>query len=241
MKTILNVNNLMTLINLKKDFLVVVFINLFFQLAITYYVMENTISTNNTNNKNNKNNTVIGFWSFNNTVIGFWPLFFIQLIILIVMLSIPMPEFIKFLLFCGFSYINGIMLSYLKNKYDPDMIHMAIRGALTIFALMFVVGLILLVSGIQLGYKIGAFLFFVLLFLIIGQLVAIGTKMTQRNKMVSFIGIILFAIYILYDTIIILRRNYYGNFITASMDYYLDIINLFNNLLGSSSSSTSNN
>jgi FtsH-binding integral membrane protein len=58
--------------------------------------------------------------------------------------------------------------------------------------------------------------------------------MNQANKFLSFFGIILFAAYVLYDTNIILQRNYSGDFITASMDYYLDILNLFSNFLGSS-------
>ena len=47
------------------------------------------------------------------------------------------------------------------------------------------------------------------------------------QKAFSFIGLIIFSIYIIYDTNSILQRNYYGDFITASLDYYLDIINIF--------------
>ena len=37
--------------------------------------------------------------------------------------------------------------------------------------------------------------------------------------------------FIVYDTQQILSKNYQGDFISASMDYYLDIINLFVNML----------
>jgi FtsH-binding integral membrane protein len=43
----------------------------------------------------------------------------------------------------------------------------------------------------------------------------------------------LFSLYVVYDTNVILQRNYNGGFIMASMDYYLDILNLFSNILGS--------
>jgi hypothetical protein len=46
-------------------------------------------------------------------------------------------------------------------------------------------------------------------------------------KLLAAIGIVIFSGYIIYDTNIILQRNYYGDFITASLDYYLDIINVF--------------
>jgi FtsH-binding integral membrane protein len=62
----------------------------------------------------------------------------------------------------------------------------------------------------------------------------LGANMNQTNKILSFVGIILFAMYVIYDTNTILQRNYSGDFVTASMDYYLDIINLFTNFLGSS-------
>ena len=144
-----------------------------------------------------------------------------------------MPEFLKFLLFCALSYIFGLMLSVLKKIYSEEIINMAIQGALTIFSFMLATGVFLFAGGINLGYKFGAILFWSLLALIVARLVfVLGVKMDQANKILSFIGIILFAVYVVYDTNNILQRNYYGDFITASMDYYLDIINLFTNLLG---------
>ena len=47
----------------------------------------------------------------------------------------------------------------------------------------------------------------------------------------SISGIVLFSLYLIYDTNVIFRRDYSGDFITASLDYYLDILNLFLNLL----------
>jgi FtsH-binding integral membrane protein len=108
------------------------------------------------------------------------------------------------------------------------MINVAIQGALTVFGLMLATGVALIVGGVNIDYKIGVFLFWSLLILIITRLIfVIGVKMDQANKILSFIGIILFAFYVMYDTNIILQRNYSDDFITASMDYYLDILNLF--------------
>jgi FtsH-binding integral membrane protein len=51
-------------------------------------------------------------------------------------------------------------------------------------------------------------------------------------KKILVIGsLLLFSLYIMYDTNNILQRNYYGDFITASLDYYLDIINIFSGLV----------
>ena len=204
--------NLLRLMYEKKEFLILVFANLIAQLGITYYVMVRT-----------------------NTDISIWPLFFAQLIIIFVITLVPMPEFIKFFLFCLFSYIFGLMLSGLKKNVSSDAINVAIQGAMTVFGLMLATGVALIAGGINLGYRFGAILFWSLLALIVARLVfVLGAKMNQANKILSFIGIILFAVYVVYDTNKILQRDYYGDFITASMDYYLDIVNLFTNFLGSS-------
>ena len=203
--------NLMNLMYQKKEFIILVFTNLILQLGITYYVMKNT----------------------DRKYINIWPLIAAQLIIIFIMILIPMPEFIKFLLFCTFSYIFGLILSLLKKEYSEEIINVAIQGALTIFTFMLATGVFLFMGGINLGYKFGAILFWSLLALIVARLVfVLGVKMDQANKILSFVGIILFAVYVVYDTNNILQRDYYGDFITASMDYYLDILNLFSNLLG---------
>ena len=211
------ISNLIKLMYEKKEFLTLVFSNLLAQLGITYYVMEITSA------KQNKMD------------ISILILFAAQIIIIFVFALVPMPEFLKFLLFCLFSYIFGIILSGLKKRFSSDIINIAIQGAMTIFGLMLAAGLALLVGGINLGYKFGLILFWALLALIIARLVfVLGTNMNQANKLLSFVGIILFAVYILYDTNTILQRNYSGDFITASIDYYLDILNLFTNFIGSS-------
>ena len=202
--------NIIKLMYEKKEFLILVFTNLIAQLGITYYVMERTHE---------------GIMD-----VSIWILFTVQLIIIFAMALVPMPEFMKFLLFCVFSYTFGIMLSVLKKNYFSDLIIVAIQGALIVFVFMMATGVALLVGGINIGYNFGAILFWALLALIVTRLVFY--KMNQTNKILSFIGIILFAVYVIYDTNKILQRNYYGNFITASMDYYLDILNLFTSFLG---------
>lgn len=188
----------------KRHFMTIVFANLIFQLGITYYFMEKT----------------------NNLTINIWLLFLLQLAILFVMAYYPMPQYIKFGLFCVFSYVFGLVLSLLKKKYSPEMIRVAMQGALTIFVLMAAFGFNL---GIVLGPKFGLALFFGLLILLVSRIVSILTNKGQ--KILSFFGIIVFSVYILYDSNKILQKNYFGDFITASMDYYLDLILLFKNIL----------
>ena len=57
------------------------------------------------------------------------------------------------------------------------------------------------------------------------------TNYSQIHRYLTAIGLVLFSVYIVYDTNTILQKDYYGDFITASLDYYLDIINIFVRLL----------
>jgi len=85
-----------------------------------------------------------------------------------------------------------------------------------------------------LGYRVGQGLFFALLSLLIARIIALfSNKENEYKKWLSGAGIGIFGLYVAYDTNNILKRvDYYqGDFITASMDYYLDIINLVQNVM----------
>ena len=210
---------LSTLLYAKRDLLVKTFANLIFQLGITYYVMEKTDISNDKKKKEKFNYMII--------------LIFVYMLAFILVLGfIPMPSWLKFILFCGFSYCSGYILSNLKSFVSEDVINNALLGTISIFSIMFALGLFMLLSGIKLGIKTGMFLFFCLLFLIIIRLINNFTKKSSAiSKNLTIIGIILFAIYIIYDTNTILQKNYNGDFVTASLDYYLDTINIFINLV----------
>jgi hypothetical protein len=204
----------LNLLNDKKEFLIKVFANLIAQLGITYYFMMNYVA-------DAKNSGL------------FWALIICQFIIIISLALVPMPSWLKFILFSIFSAIWGFLFSILKRVADPKVIELAILGTISIFGVMFLFGAALIMFGIKLGFQFAAFLFFALLLLIIIRLVTIfaGASSAFMKGMTIF-SFILFSVYIVYDTNAILQREYYGDFITASIDYYLDIINIFLNLVG---------
>ena len=146
-----------------------------------------------------------------------------------------MPLWLKFIIFSLFSAVLGVILSSVKHNFDPNTIKGAFVGTISIFVSMFAFGLALIMSGIQLGYKFGLGLFFALLLLILISIVQIFIYNSSfLKKLIILISLILFSLYIVYDTNSILQRNYSGDFISASLDYYLDIINIFSALLGES-------
>ena len=205
---------ILKLMQSKKQFLIAVFANLIVQLGITYYVMERTDP-----NLYKK--------------IGVWTLLLFQIFIIFLLyitITFQVHPIVKFQLFAVLSGSMGVNLAMYKNTYSEDLIRVAIQGALSVFVAMFLFGLVLIAFGVYLGPEVGLVLLVSLFGLIIARIWSYlsGT----RNKTLYMIGVILFSAYVIYDTNVILRRDYYGDFITASLDYYLDILNLYTNILG---------
>jgi FtsH-binding integral membrane protein len=208
-----DISDMLSLIVSKKEFFILIFANLIAQLGITYYIMQKTPAVD-------KN------------AINFWILFGVQIILIFVLVLVPMPSWMKFLVFSVFSYTFGLSLARLKMKYDPAMIQAAIMGTIGIFGVMMAFGAFLIMSGIKLGYQFGLALLYALLLLIIVRIVFMFIPSSSGTKRyLTIFSLLLFSVYIIYDTNSILQRNYFGDFITASLDYYLDIINVFVNLL----------
>ena len=206
---------LINLLKGKKELMILTFANLITQLGITYYIMTNTNVTDN-----------------DKTNMKHFALILVEFIILYVLAVVPMPIWLKLVLFSTFSYIWGILLASFKLKINDDnLINMAMLGSIGVFLIMFLIGAFLLASGVALGFNIGLILFFSLLALIIAQIFSLFHKSTMLSKSLAAIGIVIFSGYIIYDTNIILQRNYYGDFIQASLDYYLDILNIFTKLV----------
>jgi len=210
--------NLSSLLYEKRDLLVKTFANLIVQLGITYYAMEKYSSDKEKDKDKGKNLTI---------------LVIIYLFAFVIVLGfIPMPSWLKLILFCGFSYSLGYILSSLKVVAGEEVINTALLGTISIFGIMFSLGLFMLLSGIKIGFRTGIFLFFSLLFLITSRLINnFISKSSTITRNLTIFALIIFSIYIIYDTNTILQKNYNGDFITASLDYYLDIINIFTKLV----------
>jgi FtsH-binding integral membrane protein len=211
-----NLADLFNLIISKKEFFIMIFANLIVQIGITYYVMEKTnIGPDNKDTKNKINMLTI-----------------VQIVLVLVLGFAPMPMWLKFIIFCVFSAVWGYIFSSVRPIVGEDNVKMAMTGAISIFALMFAFGVGLILSGIRLGYKFGLMLFYALLILILFRIMQIFIPTSSlTKKIVVIFSLLLFSVYVVYDTNSILQRNYYGDFITASLDYYLDILNIFANLL----------
>ncbi len=185
----------------KQTFLIMVFANLIIQTIITRYSM---IHSPKQKNK---------WYSFGA---------FLVMLALIFVMCLPIQMWMKFLVFCLFSWLQGYTLSYMNET----IVQFAFYGALSIFCSMIGISTVITLLGVRLGPRVGLGLFYALLILLLFLLFNLFSG-EIANKLLAMIGILLFSMYVIYDTNKILQRNYKGDFISASLDYYLDFLNLF--------------
>jgi len=205
---------LFNIMNKKKFFLLQIFTNLIFQILVTFVIYYNvTIDI-----IKNRFSLIL--------------LILIQFGIIIIFSTFELPIFLKFLLMTLFSIIWGLIFTSLKNDVPPEVIKTALFGALGIFVGIFIFSLLLIVFGIYIDYKYGLILLGLLLLLIIVRIVLfLMNKYQGVHKGMAIISIILFSLFIIYDTHNILLYSDTNDPIGASMDYYLDIINIFVNMI----------
>lgn len=157
----------------------------------------------------------------------------ITLALIAVLSFVPMPMSLKLVLFTLFSLLFGVLLAYAKRHVPPAILRVALIGALSIFVIMFVIGLGLSALGFDLSWM-SVVLMVALIVAVVSGLVMMFIDVSQRALRIrAALVVFLFMLFILYDTNQILRRDYYGDIVTAAMDYYLDVINIFVNLITS--------
>jgi modulator of FtsH protease len=130
-----------------------------------------------------------------------------------------------------FSIIWGLILINLKNYVPKEVIKTALFSSLGIFISIFIFGVLLVAFGVYLDYRFAFVLLALLLLLIITTIVLrLMDKYYTVHKSMVVITIILFTLFIIYETNDILYRDS-RDVISASMDYYLDIMNIFMSII----------
>ena len=168
-----------------------------------------------------------------NITVGILPviLCFILLFgLLAVIMLTSLPIYAKFLIFTVISIIIGVTLS--TNSVSDDSIKRAIWGAVGVFVATFLIGVCLAVMGVDLSV-FGILLLVLLGVLIIGQLLMYFYPVSDTtSKAWVYFGLILFGVYVIYDINVILKHRPFGDdYVTSSVNLYLDFINIFISLL----------
>jgi len=222
-----NISKLFKLISEKKIFLILIFLNLLFQHYITYYVSAN-INLDADKDKENENDKEKDKEkdAYNTIIIASYIIGFILIIILV---FVPMSAWLKFIIFSLFSVAYGVIFISIKNYFDHNILHSVVMGSIIVFAFMIFFGIA--ISGLQLTNSVAFGLFYAILVLIIVSVVQYYTYYYSFIKKLLLIAVaILFTLYIVNTTNNVLHRNYEGDFVTASFDYYIDNSNFLNAL-----------
>ena len=155
-------------------------------------------------------------------------LMFITMILLIFLMIVPnISNTLRLFFFTIFSIIFGILLARL-NRVNKRVLTSALIGTISIFIVMFLIGLFTVYYKIDLSY-LSLFLFISLIMLIISGLIFMLCGISSTTyRIYLYLGLIIFALYVMLDTNIILKYNVKNNnFVSGALSYYLDIINIF--------------
>jgi len=215
-----NYNSFIKTLDQKKFFLTQVYATLIFEIFIAYIVLMYAENNN-----------------FQLTRMGTIGLIFILFVIIISITYIKSP-FIKLIIFTLFSGCIGLIFSIKvdlnEDSQDTEIVKKAFITTSVVFIYLTLFGFFAAFMGARISPIISIGLFFALLFLIIIIFIfQISGKYKTYHKIIAGAIILLFSIFIIYDTISILDKNYSGDFISAALDYFLDFINLFSEFLES--------
>ena len=206
------------LLRKKKGLMICIFLTLIFQLIIATITM-----------KLDHKHQILGKQSITVTVVYF----VISFVLIYLMIGTKLPFIVKQLLFVLFSILWGLILSQgIHVIKDPKIIEGAALATLINTLLMLIVGFVIVYMGVDLGWM-GIYLMIGLFVLITISFIRVFTPGSPMvNKVVSCVSIILFSMFILYDTNnILLKYKGKDDCIRGALDYYLDIFNLFTNSL----------
>ena len=211
----------------KSSLLKCIFFTLITQVAITMGFIKLLNITETTDEIINRYQN-----SFSMSILLFL-LLIISIVLLYIMIKSSLSYSQKYMVFTLFSFIEAFFLHIILSTYSDETIEFAFYSTIAIFISLFIFGLIVVYLGYDLGW-LGLVLFFSLFILIIAQLIFMfmGNYETYQ-KVFAVISLTIFMLYIIYDTNkILLKYNNTNDYcIIGALDYYLDVINIFIDLL----------
>jgi len=136
--------------------------------------------------------------------------------------------------FTIFSILNGLIVSSLTRYFRVREIMSALLSVLIVFILFFIFGAITVKLNIDLSF-LGLLLFVALIVLIVRYIIMFIYPVNRKTYLFwNTIGIVIFSLFIMYDTnkILVRYEDTEIDCVRGALDYYLDIINLFIRFLG---------
>jgi FtsH-binding integral membrane protein len=190
---------------MKADFMSKVFANLIFQSFLAYSTARMVIDNKEISRK-----------VMENYILLF--LTYIGLILLYAFRRFQTST--KFIIFSILSVLTGALMSSLRT-FDDEALKEALAATVGIFVVMFIAGVISTQFNIDMiPVALGLFALY---------LITLVVSVFKKGSSKVFVPI--FALFILVETNLMLRKNYNGDFVNGSLSYFTDIVNLFSQLL----------
>jgi FtsH-binding integral membrane protein len=222
----MSVQQFINLISKKRELLTCIFSTLIFQLLITsavvYYLFDRDRREKNSMFQKMQKN------KFNS-------LFFILISIglIIFMMNAEISFFFKSIFFTFFSIVTGFLFSTFIYYFSEETIKTSLISTMIIYLFFLFFGYLITSVGANIS-NMGAGLLLSLLGLIIVRIVLLfNPSASPLYKFINVISLVIFSLYILFDTNNILLRfqNTKHDCIQGALSYYLDIINIFSSNL----------
>lgn len=157
---------------------------------------------------------------------------FITLGLILALAFIPLHPSLKLLLFTLFAVAFGFMLLSLTAPFSTKSVNLALLSVFLVFIGTSILGLILT----KMGYKLMSWLPFLLAALIAVIITEVVFLFIPPSSKVFHgllvVIVVLFSIFNVVDTNMVLQKDYYGDYVQAAIDFYLNIINLFTAIFG---------
>jgi FtsH-binding integral membrane protein len=163
----------------------------------------------------------------------FWLWFLLSIAVIVVLGFVPMPFLLKAVLFIVFAILLGFNFIAADRKVSPETIRAALISTIGIFLTMTVVAVALAALGVDLSFLYFA-LFIALIGILVTYIVLIFFPVSEKTSQgILYISMVVFSIYIAYDTNLMLQPNAVRDVLGSAIGLYLDIMNLFSSVVAS--------
>lgn len=146
-------------------------------------------------------------------------------VLVLCMSFVPMPPWLKFVLFMMFAACQGVTLGAL-GAVPTEILKAALLSTIGVFVAMFVAGVALTAAGADLGFM-GIILAGLLIGIIVTRIVMIFVSISNAaHKTLLYVTLAVFSAYVAFETNQLLLSDT-DDVVDAALGYYLDILNLF--------------
>lgn len=192
-------------------FLSKVFLTLISQLLVTFFVVYYLSSR-------------LSHYNYNR--VFFLIAFIVSFFLIFGIMSSELTRFEKMVLFTFFSILFGYMLSPI-GLVNKKIILSALAGTIGIFIFMFIGGYLFTHYKINLD-SLGKILFGSLIGLIVAGLVDLMFGLSKTAyRFYIYAGLIVYSLFVVFDTQVILQKKYGDDYVASSFSYYLDFLGIF--------------